>query len=95
MPFCSQRISLACPPWIATRIDNSPLLPPTSCPVAGATMPGMSEVYAVSALPADGIASRTADEMTVCAAVFCTSTTGLCPETVIVSSSEPTLHARR
>ena len=40
-------------------------------------------------MPADGIASSTVDEITACDAVFCTSTTGLCPETVIVSSSEP------
>ena len=29
---------------IETRIDNSPLLPPTSWPVGGATIPGMSDV---------------------------------------------------
>ena len=49
----------------------------------------MSVAYPGSDLPVGSVSSRSRDR-TCCVRTFCVSTTGLAPDTVMVSSSAPT-----
>ena len=89
MPSTRIRCSPPWPPWIASRNDCSPLLPPTSIAVAGTTMPGVSAAHAPRVWLV-GTESRMAFGITLRTDVFCVSTIGLWPDTVIVSWSSPT-----
>ena len=63
-------------------------MPPTSWLVL--VTPGMSTpIWPVDFMPA-GIAFMTSRVITFCCVTFCTSTIGAWPDTVMVSSSEPT-----
>ena len=64
---------------------SAPLLPPTS---VLRDAPGVSAAKFVPVFGSDWITSIV---ITFCCVTFCVSTIGDCPETVIVSSSEPTL----
>ena len=64
-----------------------PELPPTSGSASRA--PGISALRVCTLRPV-GTESSTARLITVCCTALCTSTTGACPDTVIVSCSEPT-----
>src|SRR6266851_9664687 len=70
----------------------SPLLPPTSWPVGGTVMPGVSATKAGSVLP-DGTVSSTSRDTTFLAATVRVSTIGLWPEPVMASDTDPTLNS--
>ena len=65
------------------------MLPPTSWAAAVILIPGVSAANASSVLLV-GTVSNVSREIWLRVATFCTSTTGLSPETVTVSASEPT-----
>ena len=74
-------------PWTA-RPTAENAVPPTSWLVL--VTPGMSTpIWPVDFMPA-GIALSTSRVTTFCCVTFCTSTTDAWPDTVIVSSSDPT-----
>ena len=68
------------------RTDRSPLLPPTSWAFGGSTTAGMSAAMP-SALFAVGTVSSSSRETVRCCVAPCTSTSGVAPETVMVSCS--------
>ena len=65
------------------------MLPPTSCAFGGCTTAGISDAIP-SMLCEVGTAASSSREITRCCVTFCVSTSGVCPDTVMVSSSEPT-----
>ena len=76
-------------PWIETAEVNSPVLPPTSCRFGRHDAPTVSAAYDWTVFWA-GMASRTWRVSTVCWSTLWVSTTGLSPDTVMVSSTAPT-----
>ena len=64
------------------------MLPPTSCALGGCTTAGISDAMP-SMLWEVGTAASSSREITRCCVTFCVSTSGVRPETVIVSSIEP------
>src|SRR5229473_6903597 len=70
----------------------SPLLPPTSWPVGGTVIPGVSATKAGRVLPL-GTESNTSRDTTFREAAVRVSTTGLWPDTVMVSDTDPTLNS--
>ena len=66
------------------------VVPPTSRAAPGVVTPGM-RTAAPWMLRAAGSTSSTSRVNTVCFVTLCTSTSGVTPDTVIVSSSVPTL----
>ena len=90
IPSISRRVSWPRPPWIAKVAPvSAPLLPPTS---VLRDAPGVSDAKLV---PVFGSDCSTSIWITFCCVTFCVSTIGDCPETVMVSSSEPTSQVAR
>ena len=68
------------------RTERSPLLPPTSCAFGGSTTAGISAAMP-STLLAVGTVSSTSRVTVRCWVAPCTSTSGVAPDTVMVSCS--------
>ncbi len=76
------------PPWAASTFPRSPCVPPTSrwfAVTPGIVVPTVANDRAVGSASSASFASCFRSEL------LCTSTTGDCPDTVIVSETAPTL----
>jgi hypothetical protein len=70
------------------RTDRSPMLPPTSCAFGGCTTAGMSDAMP-SALCEVGMTVRVSRVIVFCWVSVDVSMSGVAPDTVMLSSSEP------
>ena len=90
MDMPSQVTLLSREPWTEKVPAASPLSPPTSWFRKFRVAPSVIEANAASDRLV-GSASKVSRVRTVCAREFWTSTTGLSPVTVMVSSTDPTI----